>query len=295
MITEMKLKSFITVAEELNFTKAAEKLYVSQQSLSHQIRELEKDVGEKLFVRTSRHVALTQAGNEFYAFVKKAFSDYNSLKSSWISRKEKTLRIACFENLNFRLLLFQTKNKLADEQNEKILISSVSSQVLALGKLDRHELDAVIIPDNAESLENEYEYFPIAADQTPYAYISKSFPNAEGIHSLDDIFDATLFVGPPGNPFWSLLSNYYRGSDHRNRLIYDPNITLSLEKTMVEAGEAVGFGGKYSILADSNELIPIPLLIGKTTVLGVWRKENHNELIRQYFICLKKLLDEKQS
>jgi DNA-binding transcriptional LysR family regulator len=56
------LRYFIAVAEELNFTRAAERLYVSQSVLSRQIRQLENDLRAPLFERTSREVRLTDAG-----------------------------------------------------------------------------------------------------------------------------------------------------------------------------------------------------------------------------------------
>jgi DNA-binding transcriptional LysR family regulator len=57
-----QLRYFVTVAEELNFTRAAERLHMVQQSLSEAIAQLETAVGFRLFERTTRRVALTPAG-----------------------------------------------------------------------------------------------------------------------------------------------------------------------------------------------------------------------------------------
>ncbi len=56
------LRYFVALAERLNFTAAAEQVHVTQPTLSHQIKQLEIELGQPLFERTERRVSLTAAG-----------------------------------------------------------------------------------------------------------------------------------------------------------------------------------------------------------------------------------------
>ena len=71
MINEASIKCFMALCETLSFTEAARQLFMTQQSVSKYIAKLEEDLGFQLFQRTHHYVAMTRAGENFYAL----FSD----------------------------------------------------------------------------------------------------------------------------------------------------------------------------------------------------------------------------
>lgn len=71
------LRYFLTVAEELHFTRAAERLYVSQPSLSKQVRALERQLGVELFRRDPRGVALTEAGAALLPYARRVLDTWS--------------------------------------------------------------------------------------------------------------------------------------------------------------------------------------------------------------------------
>ena len=69
-----QLECFITLATLLNFTKAANAMFISQPTFSRHILSLEKELGVKLFHRDKRTVKLTKAGEVFQEIVRRFYS-----------------------------------------------------------------------------------------------------------------------------------------------------------------------------------------------------------------------------
>jgi LysR family transcriptional regulator, benzoate and cis,cis-muconate-responsive activator of ben and cat genes len=70
------LQCFVMLAEELNFSRAAERLYIAQPALSQQIRALEERLGTQLVDRRSRPLRLTEAGSYFSTEAREILSSY---------------------------------------------------------------------------------------------------------------------------------------------------------------------------------------------------------------------------
>ncbi|SAK61915.1 transcriptional regulator CatR [Caballeronia glebae] len=75
------LRYFVAVAEERNFTRAAERLHIAQPPLSRQIQQLEETLGVQLFERNSRPLKLTETGKFFYSHAVQLLAQTAELES----------------------------------------------------------------------------------------------------------------------------------------------------------------------------------------------------------------------
>ncbi len=139
-------KTFYVVAENKSFSKAAEKIFVSQPAISYNIKELEKYLDVKLFYRNAKGVTLTQDGENLYYYIKTAY-DYIFLGEQSIkdSREMKygNIRIGIPTHIG----LFYLSNKIEHFHNKypriKFYIQNRSTADMVY-MLERHELDFII-------------------------------------------------------------------------------------------------------------------------------------------------------
>jgi LysR family cyn operon transcriptional activator len=82
-----QLRTFRIIAETLNFTRAAERLHLNQSAVSHQIKALETEIGEPLFIRAKRGVTLSQAGKVALEYAERILDEAEALKERLAGRE----------------------------------------------------------------------------------------------------------------------------------------------------------------------------------------------------------------
>lgn len=138
-----RLPVFIAAARNLNFTKAAEELCISQTAISQQIKQLEQELGFELFIRSKRGVQLTPAGEAFYRHCEKISIQYNNaiaLAEKIASGQETDLRIGYVGAYELWSIADQVReyHKKFPKAEISFSLGSNSSVIkdLVLGKLD---------------------------------------------------------------------------------------------------------------------------------------------------------------
>jgi len=75
----LHLRYFVAVAEELNFSAAARKLHMAASPLSQRIKDLEHELGQQLFDRSTHHVTLTGAGAALLPLARDVLEQVNAI------------------------------------------------------------------------------------------------------------------------------------------------------------------------------------------------------------------------
>jgi LysR family transcriptional activator of nhaA len=149
------LQYFWAVAKEGNLTRVAKRLHVSQSALSVQIRQLEAELGQPLFLRERRALVLTEAGRIALAYAERIFSNGSELLSTLKDgqRRERTvLRIGAVATLSRNFQESFVKPLLSRDDVELVLQSAGLDELIS--RLDVHALDLVLsnrsVPPDAE-------------------------------------------------------------------------------------------------------------------------------------------------
>lgn len=136
------LRYFVAVAEEKNFTRASEKLFMAQPPLSRQIQQLEEELGVTLFEKGSRPLRLTEAGKFFYAHAQQLLGKAADLKTMTqrVGKIERTLSVGFVASTLYGMLpkiiqLFRTQNSAVEMRLHEM---TTMEQIKALkeGKID---------------------------------------------------------------------------------------------------------------------------------------------------------------
>jgi len=93
-MTLQQLQHAVAIADYGSINEAAKQLYASQPSLSHMIRELEKEIGVVLFIRSNRGITLTADGEEFLGYARQIIEQYRLMEERFGGSKRRKVKFS---------------------------------------------------------------------------------------------------------------------------------------------------------------------------------------------------------
>ncbi|MBD5137649.1 MAG: LysR family transcriptional regulator [Lachnospiraceae bacterium] len=247
------LQYFLAVAREQSISGAAESLYLSQPTLSRQLKELEDELGKKLFIRGNRRITLTEEGmilrkraEEIMELVKKA-EDEISLSDDIIAGD---ISIGTGETDGIRFLAKTAK--VLQEKYPLIHLHIVSGDKSAVTEvLDRGLIDFGLIFGDVDT--SKYEYIKLPYKDTWGVLMRKDSPLAKKkTVTANDLIDKPLILSRQAFQNVEFLEFFSCGQEKLNivatyNLLF--NGSLMVEEGM---GYAICFDKIINVSGDSN-------------------------------------------
>lgn len=192
-----QMEYFLAAAQELNFTAAARRLYISQPALSKQIVVLEQELGVKLFTRNSRKVALTAAGLQLQRDLHNVLDQLEQAKQRAIGigkRERLKLSIGCFDGAvtdDFLPLILNSLHGSVPGIQVTLSRNTFRENRTAL----RHgEIDVLLTLSTEASFGEEYEVRKILCRRGALTYSVKSPLARKSVPEIGDFLDEQLLV-----------------------------------------------------------------------------------------------------
>lgn len=189
-----QLKYFLEVASCLNITKAAKNLFISQPTLTVSIKNLEKELGIKLFYRSKQRITLTQEGEVFREKLKPIFTDLVELREEMISLgvKENNVRIGMPPMMG-ALMFPKIFSKFINDNPEIQFTIKENGAIKVLSLLMEDELDLSLLILQSHSNQS-LEFHPLE-EKDLKLYVNKKDPLAEkDLVSIKELKDLKLIL-----------------------------------------------------------------------------------------------------
>ncbi|MCR4618466.1 MAG: LysR family transcriptional regulator [Lachnospiraceae bacterium] len=270
-MTDVQLLTFISIYECNSFSKAAQKLYVPQSTISHRLEQLEHQLNVKLFQRNARSLSLTPAGKVFLPHARKILETINDmeieLQGLHVQGSEQ-FRIGSSNLLIQYLLRDHLPYFMQTYENTRFSIISRSSDNI-LEELEKHNIDVSIT--NYSMANPGMTFSPLLVDEVVlFGSTSLWKENAISNRALSS---CPILVFPAERLFHSFIKEQLmqRGVT-LNKIIEVENIDLI--KEMVISGMGLSFLPKLYVkdILDSNKAkeisTPEMVKISRTTYIG---------------------------
>lgn len=286
------LQYFVEIARNKSMTKASMRIHITQPTLSKQIKELEEELGQKLFKRGNYNVTLTKAGELLYKravdilelvdLTREEFTQLNEYNGG-------SIYLGCAESEGISILAKVAKKIQEKYPSFKLNIYSGNLETVS-EKIDKGLLDFAVVVQNVDY--SKYSYLDLPNKDIWGLIVTKdSLLAKKDSVMLEELMDLPLIVSRQGAtnemPSW-LHKNY-----HRLNIVATYDLIYNASILVKEGfGYALGFDKLVNTSPESDlRFIPIKPEIYSPMRL-IWRSEEKlSETAKIFLDELKNILD----
>lgn len=295
-MTLQQLTYLVTVADCGNITEAAEKLFVSQPSLSTAISNLEKEMGIKAFVRSNKGVAATREGEELLSFARMLLEQADHMKEYFIKGEKRSPKfsVSC-QHYSFAVNAFVDLIKEYDADRYNFIIRETQTgEILEDVANGKSEIGVIYLSEHNEEvltklIKNNQLVFEQLYVAKPHVFICREHPLADrDVITMEDLEPYPYLVYEQGN-----RNSFYFSEEFISMLDFPKIIQVRDRATLFNL--VIGLNG-FTVSSgvidhklNGSDIIAKPLLVDKTMRIGVVRKKNiiFSQYARTYMEALK--------
>ena len=280
-MTLQQLKYLVTVAECKNITEAAEKLFISQPSLSAAIHNLEKEMGVTAFVRSNKGVSVTREGEELLSFARNLLEQADIMKDRFCNDKSRMPKfsVSC-QHYSFAVNAFvDVVNKYDANIYSFILRETQTGEIIDDVANGRSELGILYLSEHNEDvltklLKKNELIFEEIFKASPHVFISKNHPlSNKDIITLDELKPYPYLVYEQGK-----RNSFYFSEEFLSVLDMPKNIQVRDRATLFNL--AIGLNG-FTVSSgvidkelNGEDIISKKLDMDCTMRIGLIKKKN---------------------
>ncbi len=280
-MTLQQLKYLVTVAECKNISEAAEKLYISQPSLSAAIHNLENEMGVTAFARSNKGVTVTREGEELLSLARNLLEQADIMKERFCkeTKREPKFSVSC-QHYSFAVNAFvDVVNKFDADKYSFILRETQTGEIIDDVANGNSELGILYLSNqNEEVLTKLFKkndlIFEEIFEALPHIFISKNHPLAnKDIITLNELKPYPYLVYEQGE-----RNSFYFSEEFLSVLDMPKNIQVRDRATLFNL--AIGLNG-FTVSSgvidkelNGEDIIAKPLDMDVTMHIGLIKKKN---------------------
>lgn len=278
-MTLQQLKYALTIADCGSMNEAAKQLFLSQPSLSENMKELETEIGLQIFLRSNRGIVITPEGEEFLGYARQVTEQFGLLSAKYIEKKTKEKFSVSMQHYTFAVKAFvETVKAVGMEQYEFAVHETTTYDVIENVKNFKSEIGVLYLNDFNEKVmtkiirENGLEFTELFCCDT-YVYLWSGHPLAgQKQISMSELDEYPCLSFDQGRHNSLYLAEEMKSTYEYKRLI-KANDRATLLNLMVGINAYTLCSGMICQELNGGDYIAIPLVESERMRLGYVKRK----------------------